>query len=161
MEFDIGLVEVSEVLVIGFNVCVNVLVCNVVNQKGVEICYYLIIYDLVDDIKVVVLGLLLVEVCENFIGYVEICEVFCVIGVGNVVGCLVIEGVVCCLVGVCLLCDNVVVYEGMLKMLKCYKDEVKEVQFGQECGMVFENYDDICKGDVIEIFECEEVQCQL
>ena len=98
---------------------------------------------------------------ENFIGYAEIREVFRVTGVGNVAGCLVTEGVARRSAGVRLLRDNVVIHEGTLKTLKRFKDEVKEVQSGQECGMAFENYDDVRKGDIIEIFEREEVQRQL
>jgi translation initiation factor IF-2 len=128
------------------------------NQKGVEIRYYSIIYDLVDDIKAAASGLLKAEVRETFIGYAQIKEVFKVTGVGKVAGCLVTEGVARRSAGVRLLRDNVVIHEGTLKTLKRFKDEVKEVQSGQECGMAFENYDDIRPGDVIEIFEREEVQ---
>ncbi|CAM3282634.1 bacterial translation initiation factor 2 (bIF-2) [Paracoccus aminovorans] len=160
-ESDIGLAEASRAPVIGFNVRANAPARNAANQKGVEIRYYSIIYDLVDDIKAAASGLLSAEVRENFIGYAEIREVFRVTGVGNVAGCLVTEGVARRSAGVRLLRDNVVIHEGTLKTLKRFKDEVKEVQSGQECGMAFENYDDIRKGDVIEIFEREEVQRQL
>ncbi|PZO65293.1 MAG: translation initiation factor IF-2 [Paracoccus denitrificans] len=157
-ESDIGLAEASGAAVIGFNVRANAPARNSANQKGVEIRYYSIIYDLVDDIKAAASGLLKAEVRENFIGYAEIREVFRVTGVGNVAGCLITEGVARRSAGVRLLRDNVVIHEGTLKTLKRFKDEVKEVQSGQECGMAFENYDDIRKGDVIEIFEREEVQ---
>ena len=160
-ESDVGLAEASQAPVIGFNVRANAPARNAANQKGVEIRYYSIIYDLVDDIKAAASGLLSAEVRENFIGYAEIKEVFRVSGVGNVAGCLVTEGVARRSAGVRLLRDNVVIHEGTLKTLKRFKDEVKEVQSGQECGMAFENYDDIRKGDVIEIFEREEVQRQL
>ena len=156
-ESDIGLAEASGAPVIGFNVRANAPARNSASQKGVEIRYYSIIYDLVDDIKAAASGLLSAEVRENFIGYAEIREVFRVTGVGNVAGCLVTEGVARRSAGVRLLRDNVVIHEGTLKTLKRFKDEVKEVQSGQECGMAFENYDDIRKGDVIEIFEREEV----
>ncbi|WP_145396956.1 translation initiation factor IF-2 [Paracoccus sulfuroxidans] len=160
-ESDIGLAEASQAPVIGFNVRANAPARASANQKGVEIRYYSIIYDLVDDIKAAASGLLSAEVKEHFIGYAEIREVFRVSGVGNVAGCLVTEGVARRSAGVRLLRDNVVIHEGTLKTLKRFKDEVKEVQSGQECGMAFENYDDIRKGDVIEIFEREEVQRQL
>ncbi|MDS9466635.1 translation initiation factor IF-2 [Paracoccus sp. MBLB3053] len=160
-ESDIGLAEASQAPVIGFNVRANAPARNAANQKGVEIRYYSIIYDLVDDIKAAASGLLSAEVRENFIGYAEIKETFRVSGVGTVAGCLVTEGVARRSAGVRLLRDNVVIHEGTLKTLKRFKDEVKEVQSGQECGMAFENYDDIRKGDVIEIFEREEVQRQL
>lgn len=160
-ESDIGLAEASGAPVIGFNVRANAPARNSASQKGVEIRYYSIIYDLVDDIKAAASGLLSAEVRENFIGYAEIREVFRVTGVGNVAGCLVTEGVARRSAGVRLLRDNVVIHEGTLKTLKRFKDEVKEVQSGQECGMAFENYDDIRKGDVIEIFEREEVERKL
>ena len=155
---DVGLAEASGAPIIGFNVRANASARNSANQKGVEIRYYSIIYDLVDDIKSAASGLLKAEVRENFIGYASIKEVFKVSGVGKVAGCLVTEGVARRSAGVRLLRDNVVVHEGTLKTLKRFKDEVKEVQSGQECGMAFENYDDIRPGDVIEIFEREEVQ---
>ncbi|MDO5659255.1 MAG: translation initiation factor IF-2, partial [Paracoccus sp. (in: a-proteobacteria)] len=160
-ESDIGLAEASGAPVIGFNVRANAPARNSANQKGVEIRYYSIIYDLVDDIKAAASGLLSAEVRENFIGYAEIREVFKVTGVGKVAGCLVTEGVARRSAGVRLLRDNVVIHEGTLKTLKRFKDEVKEVQSGQECGMAFENYDDIRPGDVIEIFEREEVERSL
>ena len=157
-ESDIGLAEASGAPVIGFNVRANAPARNSANQKGVEIRYYSVIYDLVDDVKAAASGLLGAAVRENFIGYAEIKETFRVSGVGTVAGCLVTEGVARRSAGVRLLRDDVVVHEGTLKTLKRFKDEVKEVQSGQECGMAFENYDDIRKGDVIEIFEREEVE---
>ncbi|WP_415182601.1 translation initiation factor IF-2, partial [Phaeovulum sp.] len=156
-ETDIGLAEASGAPVIGFNVRANASARASANQKGVEIRYYSIIYDLVDDIKAAASGLLKNEVREHFIGYAAIKEVFKVSGVGKVAGCLVTEGVARRSAGVRLLRDNVVIHEGTLKTLKRFKDEVKEVISGQECGMAFENYEDIRNGDVIEIFEREEV----
>ncbi|MBO9452357.1 translation initiation factor IF-2 [Tropicibacter sp. R16_0] len=156
-ETDIGLAEASGAPVMGFNVRANASARNTANQKGVEIRYYSVIYDLVDDVKAAASGLLSAEIRENFIGYAEIREVFKVTGVGKVAGCLVTEGVARRSAGVRLLRDNVVIHEGTLKTLKRFKDEVSEVQSGQECGMAFENYDDIRAGDVIEIFEREEV----
>jgi len=160
-ETDIGLAEASQAPVIGFNVRANAPARNAANQKGVEIRYYSVIYDLVDDVKKAAEGLLSAEVRETFIGYAEIKEVFKVSGVGKVAGCLVTEGVARRSAGVRLLRDNVVIHEGTLKTLKRFKDEVKEVTSGQECGMAFENYEDIRPGDVIEIFEREEVQRKL
>jgi translation initiation factor IF-2 len=160
-ESDIGLAEASGAPVIGFNVRANAPARNSANQKGVEIRYYSVIYDLVDDVKAAASGLLGAEIRENFIGYAQIKEVFKVSGVGNVAGCLVTEGVARRSAGVRLLRDDVVIHEGTLKTLKRFKDEVKEVQSGQECGMAFENYEDIRKGDVIEIFEREEVERSL
>lgn len=160
-ESDIGLAEASGAPVIGFNVRANAPARNSANQKGVEIRYYSVIYDLVDDVKAAASGLLGAEIRENFIGYAQIKEVFKVTGVGKVAGCLVTEGVARRSAGVRLLRDDVVIHEGTLKTLKRFKDEVPEVQSGQECGMAFENYDDIRQGDVIEIFEREEVERNL
>ncbi|MEM1375183.1 MAG: translation initiation factor IF-2 [Pseudomonadota bacterium] len=160
-ETDIGLAEASGAPVFGFNVRANASARNTANQKGVEIRYYSVIYDLVDDVRDAASGLLSAEIREKFIGYAEIKEVFKVSGVGKVAGCLVTEGVARRSAGVRLLRDNVVIHEGTLKTLKRFKDEVAEVQSGQECGMAFENYDDIRPADVIEIFEREEVERSL
>ncbi|MGC1260754.1 MAG: translation initiation factor IF-2 [Jannaschia helgolandensis] len=160
-ESDITLAEASGAPVIGFNVRANAPARAAANQKGVEIRYYSVIYDLVDDIKDAASGLLSAEIKETFIGYAEIREVFKVTGVGNVAGCLVTEGVARRSAGVRLLRDDVVIHEGTLKTLKRFKDEVKEVQSGQECGMAFERYEDIRKGDVIEIFTREEIERSL
>ncbi len=160
-ETDVGLAEASGSPIMGFNVRANTPARNSANQKGVEIRYYSVIYDLVDDVKAAASGLLSAEIRENFIGYAEIKEVFKVSGVGKVAGCLVTEGVARRSAGVRLLRDNVVIHEGTLKTLKRFKDEVPEVQSGQECGMAFENYDDIRAQDVIEIFEREEITRKL
>jgi translation initiation factor IF-2 len=158
---DVGLAEASGAPIIGFNVRANATARSAAQQKGVEIRYYSIIYDLIDDIKKAASGLLRAEVRENFIGYAKIQEVFRITGVGNVAGCLVTEGVARRSAGVRLLRDNVVIHEGTLKTLKRFKDEVKEVQSGQECGMAFERYEDVRAGDVIEIFERETVARKL
>ncbi len=160
-ETDIGLAEASGAPVFGFNVRANTSARNTANQKGVEIRYYSVIYDLVDDVKAAASGLLSAEIREKFIGYANIKEVFKVSNVGKVAGCLVTEGVARRSAGVRLLRDNVVIHEGTLKTLKRFKDEVPEVQSGQECGMAFENYEDIRPNDVIEIFEREEIERNL
>ena len=160
-ESDIGLAEASGAPVFGFNVRANASARNTANQKGVEIRYYSVIYDLVDDVKQAASGLLSAEIKETFIGYATIKEVFKVTGVGKVAGCIVTEGVARRSAGVRLLRDNVVIHEGTLKTLKRFKDEVPEVQSGQECGMAFEAYDDIRPDDVIEIFTREEVERSL
>jgi len=160
-ETDIGLAEASGAPVFGFNVRANTSARNTANQKGVEIRYYSVIYDLVDDVKAAASGLLSAEIRETFIGYANIKEVFKVSGVGKVAGGLVTEGGARRSAGVRWLRDNVVIHEGTLKTLKRFKDEVPEVQSGQECGMAFENYDDIRPNDVIEIFEREEVERKL
>ncbi len=160
-ESDVSLAEASGAPIIGFNVRANASARNTANQKGVELRYYSVIYDLLDDIKEAASGLLKAEVRETFIGYAQIKEVFKVTGVGMVAGCIVTEGIARRSAGVRLLRDNVVIHEGTLKTLKRYKDEVKDVQSGQECGMAFERYEDIRPGDVIEIFEREEIQRKL
>lgn len=157
-ESDVTLAEASGAPIIGFNVRANAPARNSANQKGVEIRYYSIIYDLVDDVKKAASGLLSPEIKETFIGYATIKEVFKITGAGKIAGCLVTEGVARRAAGVRLLRDNVVIHTGTLKTLKRHKDEVKEVQSGQECGMAFENYEDIRADDVIEIFTTEEIE---
>ncbi len=160
-ESDVTLAEASGAPIIGFNVRANAPARNAANQKGVEIRYYSIIYDLVDDVKKAASGLLSPEIKETFIGYATIKEVFKITGAGKIAGCLVTEGVARRAAGVRLLRDNVVIHTGTLKTLKRHKDEVKEVQSGQECGMAFEKYEDIREDDVIEIFTTEEIERSL
>ncbi|MBB5223888.1 translation initiation factor IF-2 [Amaricoccus macauensis] len=157
-ESDVTLADASGAPIIGFNVRANAPAREAANQKGVEIRYYSIIYNLVDDVKAAASGLLSPEIREKFIGYAKILQVFKITGVGKVAGCQVTEGVARRSAGVRLLRDNVVIHEGKLKTLKRFKDEVREVQVGQECGMAFEHYDDMREGDVIEIFETETVE---
>ncbi len=157
-ESDVTLAEASGAPIIGFNVRANSAARNSANQKGIELRYYSVIYDLVDDVKKAASGLLSPEIKETFIGYAEILEVFKITGVGNIAGCRITEGVARRSAGVRLLRDNVVVHEGRLKTLKRFKDEVKEVQSGQECGMAFERYEDMRASDVIEIYETQEVE---
>ena len=130
-------------------------------REGVEIRYYSIIYALLDDIKGVLQGMLEPERRETFIGYAEILEVFNISKVGKVAGCRITEGRVERACGVRLLRENVVIHEGMLKTLKRFKDEVEKVQAGMECGMAFENYEDIRKADQIECFTVEYVDRKL
>ena len=157
-ESDVTLAEASKAPIMGFNVRANAPARQSANQKGVELRYYSVIYDLVDDIKSAASGLLSSEVRETFIGYAKILEVFKVTGVGKVAGCQITEGLARRSSGVRLLRDDVVIHEGTLKTLKRFKDEVNEVNLGQECGMAFENYEDIRKDDVIEIFERQEIE---
>jgi translation initiation factor IF-2 len=160
-ESDVTLAEASGAPIIGFNVRANASARSSARQKGVEIRYYSIIYDLVDDVKSAASGLLSAEIKETFIGYATIKEVFKITGAGKIAGCVITEGVARRDAGVRLLRDNVVIHQGKLKTLKRFKDEVKEVQGGQECGMAFENYEDIREADVIEIFETEEIERNL
>ena len=156
-ESDISLAEASGAAIIGFNVRANKQARDAAERDGVEIRYYNIIYDLVDDVKAAMSGMLSPERRETFIGNAEILEVFNITKVGKVAGCRVTEGKVERGSGVRLIRDNVVIHEGKLKTLKRFKDEVSEVNGGQECGMAFENYEDMRAGDVIECFRVEHV----
>lgn len=156
-ESDIALAEASNAAIIGFNVRANPQARTLSEREGIEIRYYNIIYDLVDDVKAAMSGLLSPERRETFLGNAEILEVFNITKTGKVAGCRVIEGKVERGAGVRLVRDNVVIHEGKLKTLKRFKDEVSEVPMGQECGMAFENYEDIRAGDTIECFRVEHI----
>ncbi|WP_019220685.1 translation initiation factor IF-2 [Bartonella senegalensis] len=156
-ESDISLAEASHSAVIGFNVRANKQARDFAKTQGIEIRYYNIIYDLVDDIKAAMSGLLSPEQRETFLGNAEILEVFNITKIGKVAGCLVTEGKIERGAGVRLIRDNIVIHEGKLKTLKRFKDEVNEVQSGQECGIAFENYEDIRAGDIIETFRIEHI----
>jgi len=157
-ESDVILAHASGAAVIGFNVRANNMARDRAKRDGVEIRYYNIIYNLVDDVKAALSGLLTPETREKFLGNAEILEVFNISKVGKVAGCRVSEGSVKRGAKVRLIRDNVVIHEGELSTLKRFKDEVREVQVGQECGMAFTNYQDMQKGDVIECFEVETIQ---
>jgi translation initiation factor IF-2 len=156
-ESDIILAKASNAVIIGFNVRANPQARDLARRDNVEIRYYSIIYDVIDDMKAALSGLLAPSLRERFLGNAAIREVFTISKVGKVAGCMVTEGVVRRGAKVRLLRDNVVIHEGSLKTLKRFKDEVREVREGFECGMAFENYQDIQVGDVIECFEMEEV----
>ena len=156
-ESDVILAEASNAPVIGFNVRANASARDGANQKEVELRYYSIIYDLVDDIKKAASGLLKPEIKETILGYAEILEVFKVTNSGKVAGCLITEGNAQRSAKVRLLRDDIVIHEGSLKTLKRFKDEVESVQSGQECGMAFMDYEDIRKKDVIEIFSVQNI----
>ncbi|SCB58014.1 bacterial translation initiation factor 2 (bIF-2) [Rhizobium aethiopicum] len=156
-ESDMSLAEASNAAIIGFNVRANAQARQFAERQGIEIRYYNIIYDLVDDVKAAMSGLLSPERRETFIGNAEILEVFNITKVGKVAGCRVVEGKVERGAGVRLIRNDVVVHEGKLKTLKRFKDEVSEVPMGQECGMAFENYEDMRVGDVIECFRVEHI----
>ncbi|RMF10946.1 MAG: translation initiation factor IF-2, partial [Alphaproteobacteria bacterium] len=160
-ESDIALAAASNAPVIGFNVRANAQARAAAEREGVEIRYYAIIYDLVDDIKAAMSGLLAPTKREHFLGNAEVLEVFHISKVGKVAGCRVTEGKVERGASVRLLRDNTVIHEGKLSTLKRFKDEVSEVVAGQECGMAFENHQDIKPGDVIECFRVETVERSL
>jgi translation initiation factor IF-2 len=160
-ESDVALAAASNAPILAFNVRASKQAKDAAEQEGIEIRYYSIIYDLVDDMKAVMSGMLAPERRETFLGYATILQVFNVSKVGKVAGCLVTEGKVERGAGVRLLRDNVVIHEGKLSTLKRFKDEVSEVQSGMECGMAFENYQDIREKDQIECFRVEHVTRKL
>ena len=152
-ESDITLAGATGAMMVAFNVRATPKAKELAAAQKVTIRYYSIIYNVIDDIKAALSGLLSPELREEFIGYAEIREVFNITKAGKVAGCMITEGVVKRGAKVRLLRDNVVIHEGTLKTLKRFKDEVKDVKAGFECGMAFENYEDIRAGDVIECFE--------
>jgi translation initiation factor IF-2 len=156
-ESDVILAKASGAVIIGFNVRANPQARDLARRDSVEIRYYSIIYDLIEDMRGALSGLLAPTIRERFLGNASIREVFNITKVGKVAGCMVTEGAVRRGAKVRLLRDNVVIHEGTLRTLKRFKDEVREVNQGYECGMAFENYHDIQTGDVIECFEMEEV----
>jgi translation initiation factor IF-2 len=156
-ESDVILSHASGGAIIGFNVRANAQARDRAKRDGVEIRYYNIIYNVVDDMKAALSGMLAPETREKFLGNAEILEVFTISKVGKVAGCRVTDGVVRRGAKVRLIRDNVVIHEGDLSTLKRFKDEVREVQTGQECGMAFAGYHDLQKGDVIECYEVETI----
>jgi translation initiation factor IF-2 len=160
-ESDVTLAEGFNAAIIGFSVRANKEAAAAAKRNGIEIRYYNIIYDLVDDVKKAMSGLLAPTLRETMLGNAQILEVFNISKVGKVAGCRVTDGTVERGANVRLIRDNVVVHEGKLSTLKRFKDEVKEVQSGQECGMAFENYGDMRVGDVIECYRVESIQRSL
>jgi len=156
-ESDVSLAIATGAIIVGFNVRASNNARTKAEEESIDIRYYSIIYDLVDDIKAALSGMLSPDLRENLLGYAKINEVFNITKVGKVAGCNVTEGMIKRGAKVRLLRDSVVIHEGTLKTLKRFKDEVKEVKSGYECGMAFENYDDIREGDQIEAFEVEEI----
>ena len=160
-ESDITLAEASDAIVLGFNVRAHKEAREAAERAGVEIRYYNIIYDLVDDVRQAMSGLLAPTLREERLGEAQVLEVFNVSKVGKVAGCRVLDGVVQRGAHVRLIRDNVVIHEGRLSQLKRFKDDAREVSAGQECGMAFENYQDMRAGDVIECYRVEEVKRSL
>lgn len=156
-ESDISLAQASNALVIGFNVRANSQARDLAKRDNVDIRYYSIIYNLTDDVTEMLSGMLAPESRETLHGNAEILEVFSISKLGKVAGCKVTDGTVKRGASVRLLRDNVVIHEGKLSTLQRFKDEVREVRDGMECGMSFENYQDLKKGDVIECFDVEEI----
>jgi translation initiation factor IF-2 len=156
-ESDITLARASNAFIIGFNVRANAQARVQAEREGVQIRYYNIIYNVIDDVKQVLSGMLSPVRREEYLGQAEIRQVFNITKVGKIAGCMVTAGMVKRGAGVRLLRDNVVIHDnGVLKTLKRFKDEVREVKEGMECGMAFENYEDIKEGDVIECYQVVE-----
>lgn len=160
-ESDITLAKASDAFIIGFNVRAIPQARDMARRDGIDIRYYSIIYDVADDVKKGLEGLLSPELREKFLGYAEIRNVFNITGVGKVGGCMITEGMVKRGAKVRLLRDNVVIHDGSLAQLKRFKEDVKEVKEGYECGMSFENYNDIQVGDYIECYEIETIAAKL
>ena len=160
-ESDVTLAEASGVPIIAFNVRANKEAREAAERAGIEIRYYNIIYDLVDDVKKAMSGLLPPTLRETMLGNAQILEIFNISKVGKIAGCKVTDGVVERGANVRLIRDNVVIHEGKLSQLKRFKDDVREVGTGMECGMAFENYQDMRQGDVIECYRVEQIQRSL
>jgi len=156
-ESDINLALASKAVIIGFNVRADVSARKLAENNGIQIRYYNIIYDAVDDVKAALSGLLAPEQREQVLGVVAIRQIFRVPKVGAVAGCMVVDGLVKRTASARLLRDNVVIWTGELSSLKRFKDDVKEVKAGFECGLSLKGYDDIKEGDQLEIFEVTEV----
>jgi translation initiation factor IF-2 len=156
-ESDVSLAEASKAVIMGFSVRANKQAREAADRAGIELRYYNIIYNLLDDVKAALSGMLTPERRETFLGNAEILEVFDITKVGKIAGCKITEGKVERGAGVRLIRDSVVIHEGTLKTLKRFKDEVTEAYGGQECGMAFTNYEDIRAGDVIECFRVQQI----
>ncbi|MBP6986421.1 MAG: translation initiation factor IF-2 [Alphaproteobacteria bacterium] len=156
-ERDVILANASNGLIVGFNVRANPQARDLAKKEGISIRYYSIIYDVIDDVKAALTGMLSPTLREKYLGQAEIRQIYNITKVGKVAGCMVTEGTVKRGAKVRLLRDDVVIHEGTLKTLRRFKDELKEVKEGYECGMAFENYHDIKENDKIECFEIEEI----
>jgi translation initiation factor IF-2 len=156
-ESDVNLAMASRAVIIGFNTRADTTARKLIESAGMQVRYYNIIYDAVEDVKAALSGMLAPERKESILGLVQVRQVFRISKVGTVAGCYVLEGIVRRGARVRLLRDNVVVHEGELDSLKRFKDDVREVKAGFECGLSLKNYNDVQKGDHIEVFEIVEV----
>jgi translation initiation factor IF-2 len=156
-ESDVTLASASKAAILGFNVRANAQAREMAKRDGIEIRYYSIIYELLDEVRGLLSGMLKPESREIILGHAEIRQVFDVSKVGKIAGCRVVDGLIRRTARARLLRDNVVIYDGQLGSLRRFKDDVREVRDGFECGMSIENYNDIREGDVIEAYEVEEV----
>ena len=156
-ESDINLAAASGAIVIGFNVRADAAAKRVAGDHGIGIRYYSVIYEIIDDIKAIMSGMLAPELKENIIGLAEVKDVFRSPKFGDVAGSIVVDGVVRKGQPIRVLRDNVVIYEGELESLRRFKDAVEEVRMGTECGIAVKNYNDVRPGDQIEVFERIEI----
>ncbi len=157
-ESDINLAMASSGFVIGFNVRADAAARKLVDEEGIDMRYYSVIYDVVDDVKAAISGLLQPEIREQIIGIAEVREVFRSPKFGDIAGCMVSSGVVKRNNPIRVLRDNIVVFEGELESLRRFKDDVNEVKSGMECGIGVKNYNDVKPGDQIEVFERVQVE---
>jgi translation initiation factor IF-2 len=156
-ETDANLAAASNAFIIGFNVRADAAARNAIKESGVDVRYYSIIYEAIDDVKAAISGLMAPEIREQIVGLAEVKEVFSSPKFGDIAGCMVTEGYVKRSNPIRVLRDNVVIYEGELESLRRFKDDVNEVRSGTECGIGVKNYSDVKAGDQIECFERVEI----
>jgi translation initiation factor IF-2 len=156
-ESDINLAMASKAVVIGFNTRADAAARKLADSAGVDIRYYNIIYEAVDEVKAALSGMLAPEKKESVLGLVEIRQIYRISKIGTVAGCMVLDGMVKRAARVRLLRDNVVIHDGELDSLKRFKDDVREVKAGFECGLSLKNFSDIKEGDQLEVYEVQEV----
>ncbi|MYE51745.1 MAG: translation initiation factor IF-2, partial [Gammaproteobacteria bacterium] len=156
-ESDINLALTYGAAVFGFNVRADGAAKDIIESEGVDLRYYSVIYELIDDVRQVLSGMLAPEVREEILGIAEVRDVFNSPRLGQIAGCMVIEGTVHRNKPIRVLRDNVVIYEGELESLRRFKDDVTEVRHGTECGIGVRNYNDVRLGDLIEVFESQEI----
>ncbi|HFE48846.1 MAG TPA: translation initiation factor IF-2, partial [Chromatiaceae bacterium] len=156
-ESDVSLAAAANAIIVGFNVRADATARNLIEEQELDLRYYSIIYEIIDDVRKAISGMLKPEIREEIIGLAEVKDVFRSSKLGAVAGCIVVDGVVKRSAPIRVLRDNVVIYEGELESLRRFKDDVQEVQAGTECGIGVKNYNDIKPGDQIEVFERVEV----
>jgi translation initiation factor IF-2 len=160
-EGDANLALASDAIVIGFNVRADATARKLITEKGIDLHYYSIIYDVIDEVKKSISGLLSPEIKEQIVGIAEVRDVFRSPKLGAIAGCMVIEGIVRRNLPIRVLRDNIVIYEGQLESLRRFKDDIQEVKSGMECGIGVKNYNDVKSNDYIEVFERIEVRREI
>ena len=156
-ESDVALANASNALIMGFNVRANAQARELAQRENLPIRYYSVIYNVIDDVKAALAGMLSPELRERILGNAQVLEVFDITKIGKIAGCRVLDGIIKRSSKVRLLRDSVVIHEGQIGTLRRFKDDAREVKEGLECGMSIETFQDIKPGDVIEAFEMEEV----